>query len=260
MANPGAECGTAEGWAGLEAMHRGEFGIRRGLGRTGDYAFCWRGQSPGIGSDWVAIDTNKNCALSGWFKAEFGSFTGVTFGVMMADAQQREMKSWNIFSVKGTSTELAAPCRAGDRVLRIKDGQAWKTGAAFAAAFGVGENELTHDVTPLGIESVCQDGEVWMVTLKDLCGMEMPAGTTVHQNQAGNNGIFLPGAVQTVISNEWTELKGEIKADDWWPGTAYARVMVIGPGLRCGKNEMVLLMDDFSFRQGSRQSQVLTPL
>lgn len=194
------------------------------------------------------IDTNKTYALSGWFKAEPGSFTGVTFGVMMADEQQRELKRWNVFSVKGTSTELAAPCRAGDWALRIKDGKAWKTGAAFAAAFGAGENELTHDVTPLGIESVRQDGDVWMVMLKNPCGLEMPAGAAVHQNRAGNNGIFFPGAVNVVITNEWTELKGEIKAKDWWPGVAYARVVVIGPGIQRGQTSRMLLMDDFDLR------------
>ena len=248
LVNPGAECGTAEGWDGLENMRRGEFGIRRGMGRTGDYAFCWRGQSPGIQSDWITIDTNKTYALSGWFKAESGAITGVTFGVMMADAQQREMKSWNIFSVNGTSTELAAPCRAGDRVLRIKDGKAWKAKSSFAVAFGVGENELTHDVTPLGIKNVGQDGDVWMVTLKNPCGLEMPTGTPVHQNQAGSNCIFLPGAVNAVIPGEWTEFKGEIKAGDWWPGTAYARLVVIGPRLRRGQTANILLMDDFDLR------------
>ncbi|MGI6088273.1 MAG: hypothetical protein ACOYCD_10110 [Kiritimatiellia bacterium] len=229
-------------------MRRGEFGIRSGMGRTGDYAFCWRGQSSGIKSDWIAIDTNKTYALSGWFKAESGAITGVTFGVTMADEQKRELKPGNIFSVKGTSTELAAPCRAGDRVLRIKDGKAWKAKSSLAVAFGVGENELTHDVTPLGIKNVGQDGDVWLVTLKNPCGMEMPAGTPVHQNCSGNIGIFLPDSINAVIPDEWTELKGEVKAGDWWPGTAYARVVVIGPGLRHGKTERELLMDDFSFR------------
>ncbi|MGI6088024.1 MAG: hypothetical protein ACOYCD_08825 [Kiritimatiellia bacterium] len=249
MANPGAEYGTAEGWTGLENIRRGEFGIQRGTGRTGEYAFCWRGQSSGMRSDWVAIDTNKTYALSGWFKANSGSFTGVTFGIVMADAQQRDMKSWNVFSVKGTSTELAAPCRAGDWALRIKDGKAWKTGAAFAAAFGAMENELTYDVTPLGIEAVRQDGDIWLVTLKKPCGLEMPVGAAVHQNQASNNGIFWPSAVNAVITDEWTELKGEIKAKDWWPGTAYARVVVaIGPGIQRSQTSRMLLMDDFDLR------------
>ncbi len=248
LPNPGAESASAKGWAGLENIRHGELGVRRGAGRSGDYAFCWCGQSSGIFSDWIPIAPDKTYELGGWFKSDSGSFTGVTFGVMMADAQKRDLKCWNVFSVKETSTELTEPCRAGDWALRIKDGKGWKVGTAFAAAFGVGENEFTRDVTPLGIESVRQDGDIWLVTLKKPCGLEMPAGTAVHQNHAGRNCIFLPGAVNAEVPGEWTEFKGEIKAGDWWPGTAYVRLLVIGEGIQRGQTDRILLMDDFDLR------------
>ncbi len=248
ITNPGAESGSAEGWDGLEFAARGEFGVQRGQGRSGEYAFCWRGQSDGIFSDWIEVDTNRSYELSAWFKAGAVPFQGLIFGLIMADAQQRTIKRLNMSSIQNSHTELLRPCRPGDRDLYLKDASGWQTGASYSAAFGVGENNLTFDVTPPGIEKIARSGAGWLVTLKNACGMNFPAGTPVVENRAGGNGIFLPGTVNAVISNAWTELKGTIKSGDWWPGTAFARVVVIGPGIRRGQTAGILLMDDFDLR------------
>ncbi len=241
LRNAGAEQGTAAGWQGFEVLRRGEFGVRRGAGRTGEYAFGWRGQSTQIASHWVEIVPSKAYELSGWFRSETGTVSGVVFGLMLADARQRLIRYWNVFSRPGTGTELAAPCRPGDRILRVRDGSAWKPGPSFAAALGVGENALTFDVTPLGIADVRREGADWQIVLKEPCGLERPAGTPVAQNTAGNNGVYLPGIV---VSNAWTEWKGRIEPRQWWPGTAFARVAVLGLRPDAG----ALQMDDFSLR------------
>ncbi len=246
LVNPGAECGTAEGWAGLENLRVGEFGVRPGQAHAGEYAFYWRGQSQGVSSDWIAIDTNRAYDLSGWFKAGPESIKGVIFGVMLADARKRPIRPWNVFSLPGTRTELAAPCRAGDRILRVKAAADWKAGRSFALAFGAGENEYTPDVSPLGIDEIRREDDGWAVVLGKPCGRDMPAGTPVTENRAGNGGIFLPGAVNVTIPGGWTELKGTIGSKQWWPGTANAQVVVIG--LRPGQKQNELLMDDFALR------------
>lgn len=237
--NPGAECVSAEGWTGLEVLSRGEFGIRRGLGRSGEYAFYWNGQSQWVLSGWHKIDVNKTYELSGWFKSDSGAPNGVLFGLFLADAQQRPINHWNVFSVKGTGTELSASCHAGDRFLRIKDASGWKLGASYCAAFGVGENEYTQEVTSLGVEDVRREGADWLVTLERACGLNMPGGTKIVENQAGSNGIFLPGAGRGQLSNEWKEARGTIGPRQWWPGTAYARVTIIPSA------GIAVLMDDF---------------
>jgi hypothetical protein len=246
LANPGAECGTAEGWAGLENLRVGEFGVRPGEAHTGEYAFHWRGQSQGVASDWIAVDTNRAYELSGWFKAGPASIKGVIFGVMLADAQKRPIRPWNVFSLQGTRTELAAPCRAGDRIVRLKDAANWKTSPSYAIAFGADENEYTPDVSPLGIDEVRREDDDWAVVLSKPCGLNLPAGTPVTENRAGNGGIFLPGAVNVTVPGDWTELKGSIGLKQWWPGTAYAQVVVIG--LRPRQKQNALLMDDFAMR------------
>ncbi len=242
LSNPGAETGTATGWTGFEALPHGVLGIRRGDGRTGDYAFDWHGQSKQILSDWVAVDPAKDYALSGWFRADTGSVSGLVFGLLLADARQRPILHWNVFSRPGTRTELAEPCRPGDRLLRVRDASAWAPGASFVAALGAEENTVTFDIVPRGVESIVNEGAVWRIALNTPCGLERPAGTPVVQNVAGNNGLFLRGPE---IPDRWTEWKGRIAARQWWPGTAYARVVVLG--LRPGSG--ALRMDDFRFEQ-----------
>ncbi|MGI6088300.1 MAG: hypothetical protein ACOYCD_10245 [Kiritimatiellia bacterium] len=249
LKNPNAESASVEHWEGLENLKYGEFGIRRGVGRSGEYAFCWRGQSSGIKSDWVAIDTNKSYKMSGWFKAAAGNVTGLIFGVVFADAQKRTIKWINFNSIKESQTQLIHPCRASDTTLRIQNGLKWQAGAIYAVGFGVEENQLVFDLTPPGIQEVRQEGDEWVVVLNQPCGFDKSAGTMVVENRSGNNGIFFPDTVNAVISNEWTEFQGEIKPDRWWPGTAYARIVLTGPALKYGKTEKMLLMDDFSFRQ-----------
>jgi hypothetical protein len=90
LKNGGAECGSAEGWTGL-ATSSGEIGLRRGIGRTGEYGFIWRGQSSTIYSDWIAVDTNTAYELSGWFRAESEAPVSILFGLTLADQDRRKM-------------------------------------------------------------------------------------------------------------------------------------------------------------------------
>ncbi len=81
----------------------GEPGVRRGAGRGGEYAFCWRGQSGSVQSDVVTVNPLKAYELTGWFKAESSAAadgkaadeTGlvrVLFGLVPdKDAMQRAM-------------------------------------------------------------------------------------------------------------------------------------------------------------------------
>ncbi len=249
--NPGAEDGTADGWHGLENLRQGEFGARAGAGRSGEYSFCWRGQSGGINSDWIPVDTNLAYELTGSFKTESNTFSGLVFGLIMADAERKIIRPFQVFSETGTLTELVAPCRNGDRILRLKDASAWKTGGLFAAAFGAGENQYTANVTECGVEEVRLDGDAWLVVLKNPCGFDLPAGTPVVENRSGNGGIFLPASVKAEIGTNWVELKGRIGPQQWWPGTFYARAVITGPALRQAARKPqppVLLLDDFCLR------------
>lgn len=224
-------------------MARGEFGIRRGMARTGDYTFCWRGQSSGINSEWIKIDPTRNYELSGWFKTQGGTPVNMTFGLVMADAQERQIRHWNLFSVPGTRTELARPCRTGDRMLYLRDASGWKTGGVFAAAFGAEENKLTFQTAPLGIESVRQMDSQWVVALSSPCGLALSKGTAVVENRSGNHGIFVGAGWKT--TGEWAEIKGVITPKQWWPGAAFARVVILPRRAA----DMTVLFDDLALRE-----------
>ena len=167
----------------------------------------------------------------------------VFFGVLMYDAQKRPIKRWNVFPDKGTWTELAKACSAEDKVLKVRDALAWKTGAGFVMAFDQKENEPNFDVSPLGIAEIKQEGNHWRIVLNEPCGLAFPAGTPVVENRDGGNGIF--PAVNAVISNEWTEIKGTIGPRQWWPGTKYVSVAILP---RRAGDSGALLIDDVSLR------------
>lgn len=243
--NGHAEYGDTSFWSGLDKMSKGSTGIRKGTGHGGEYAFEWKGQSSQIKSDPVEVDTGKAYELKGFFKSEGEVKTSIIFGLVMLDAEKRKIMSWNRSSVKGTRTELVAPSSPDGNVLKVKDATAWKQGASYAVSFGKEENALNFDVSPLDVTSVQKEGDYWKIVLKKPCGMAFPAGTQVVENTAGNNGIFLDGAVNAVIPGEWTELKGIVGPKQWWPGTKYISVTVIP---KSDGNKGILLMDDISLK------------
>ncbi len=192
------------------------------------------------------MDPAATYELSAHLRAAAGSLDGILLGLFLADARGREIKHWNVHALPGTRTELAAPCRPDDRVLRVRAASAWKPGSSFVAAFGAGENELTFDVTPPGIAAIRPDGAGWAVTLAQPCGIERPAGTPVAENMAGGNGLFFAVPAAT---GDWTEVAATVGPRQWWPGTASARVVVLGSALRRGSDARVLLLDDLAFRK-----------
>ncbi|MBT3374018.1 MAG: hypothetical protein HN742_30455 [Lentisphaerae bacterium] len=246
LRNGGAEYGSAKFWAGLESLPRGEFGVRRGVARTGEYAFCWRGQSSTIRSELVPVDPRKSYHVSGSFKSAGQAQHSLLFGLTMFDARQRPIRSWNRFSIKGTRTELVTACAPDDTVLKIRDAGGWKPGRSFAAAFGVEENQLTFDVTPLGVDKVVQEADHWRVILKRACGLTFPAGTPVMENHAAGNGIFYGS---DAVLGEWTDIKGMIEPKQWWPGAAFARVVIQA---KCTDGTGPFLIDDISLKLDDR--------
>jgi len=275
--NAGAEYGTTEFWSGLDDFSRLELGLRHGAGRSGEYAFLWRKwgeghQSAWIRTDLIGIDPAKAYDLSGFFKSDLSAIarpgseakkatakgdeltTLEIFGVLMYDAQKRLIQRVNVFSVAGTRTELVEACKPKDKVLKVRNSSAWKTGPLFVAAFGREENVLNFDVTPRGIEKVRRVGDHWEIVMQEPCGLAFPAGTLVVENCAGDNGIFLPRAGNVKIPGEWTEIKGRIGPEQWWPGTAYISIVIKRPS-RVAYDVLLpgtLLMDDFSLRLAPR--------
>lgn len=112
----------------------------------------------------------------------------------------------------------------------------------FAAAFGREENELNFDVTPRGIAAVKPEGDHWRIILKKPCGLAFPAGTPVVENRAGDNGIFLSGAI---TNGDWTEIKRTIGPKQWWPGTKYVSVIILP---KQSGDAGTLFIDDLSLK------------
>ncbi len=259
LPNGGAEQGAAEGWPDLRKIEQGELGVRRGAGRSGEFAFYWRGQSGAIHSPPVAINTAKTYELSGWFKlaapaagsgASTGARTGrLLFGIAASDndAAGRLAKSWHYFTLEGTRTALAAPCSPDNQILKLRDGSNWQKGPIYAAAFGREENHLNFDATAPGIAGVQSAGDHWQVTLAKPCGMSFPAGTVVVENR-GNVSHWVALAQRDLTADSWTEIKLRIEPGQWWRGMEYARVIIV-PQRR--DDAWNLCFDDLDLRETS---------
>lgn len=245
MLNGGAESGGAEGWGGLEQMVVGEPGLRRGIGRSGEFAFCWRGQSSLIESDVITVDTGKVYELKGWFKIDGAPSGRVLYGLLPVHPESgRNLKGWNVFSLPGTQSELAEACVANDVVLKVKDASAWKEGP-YAAAFGKGENEPNFDVTAAGIVEVKPVGDCWQVKLQKPCGFAFPSGTSIVENRT-DAGHWIAVTSVDVLAGEWMEIRLKVKPKQWWAGVFNARAVIVPQRKETAWN---LCADDLSMRE-----------
>ena len=216
--NGHAEYGDASFWNLADS--RGNFVSTEA--KTGNFAF--RTDNPHINfrSDMFQIDRGATYELSGAFMVR-PQPRALVFGLLLYDKEERQLRSLNINSVKGTETALADPCVKGDKILRVKDASSWRPRqfVAFEPENGVPNFKVTGMID--GAYSV---GKVWLIRLREPCGFECPVGTRIVAHRAGTNGIFpLVGE----IPEHWTEFRAEITPDmlKRWPGAAFARVAVM---------------------------------
>lgn len=115
---------------------------------------------------------------------------------------------------KGTDTELAAPARKGDTVVKVKDASQWDMLTPWGViAFNAKDDcsDLPNrDVTQIAEKKIEKKGDVWEVTLKKPVAKDYPAGTRVRQQRFGATYLYTAGPGKKAPA-DWQEFSGNVQ-------------------------------------------------
>ncbi len=186
------------------------------------------------------VDPAKKYKLSGKFRAAPGTAGEVFyFGFIPLDEKGRQIASEYVnVPKKGTDTELAAPARKGDTVVKVKDASKWDMLTPWGViAFNAKDDcsDLPNrDVTQIAEKKIEKKGDVWEVTLKKPVAKDYPAGTRVRQQRFGATYLYTAGPGKKAPA-DWQEFSGNVQgivpagnpSYKWWNGTKQAQILVI---------------------------------
>lgn len=186
------------------------------------------------------IDPDKFYSASVWVKSatETPSFGYLCFTLF--DADGKVIGEQNVRTVKGTFTELAAPCKAADKVIKIKNGAKWKKGNFFVVAFNAkkDESDLPNYSLSDAVVKVEKKGGFFEVTLRKPVGKDLAAGTAVREHHVGNGSPFYYGGGK--VPTEWTQWKGKtIKGSQFRKGAVSAQVYLLCNWSKAAKQSML---------------------
>ena len=204
----------------------------------------------GTNSHLFPVDSTKTYELSGWFKATAPE-VNLVFGLFVYNKEKRFIASTNINEVKGTLTELIAPCEPGSKILKVKDASKWKASRSHAVAFDP-KKDLPNFNIAKSVTLVEKTDNGYLIHLSNPCGFKYQAGTKIVQTRGSSNGIYVAACV-VPVPGKWTKfsgiIKGEVKAlsmKSWWSGTKYARAVIIS---RFRDENAELLFDNIVVKQ-----------
>ncbi|QSH41293.1 hypothetical protein P0136_08785 [Lentisphaerota bacterium ZTH] len=203
------------------------------------------------------VNPNQEYELSGKFKSVGNHKGKLYFGLVCLDQTQRRIAPVNVYNIPGTETVLAAPCKKGDKVIKVKDASNWKQHKLASIAFDVDTSGQFSDlpnynVTAHGIDKIEKKGDAWEITLQRPCNFAYPAGTKIREHRVGSSYMYC-GANGVTMSGAWQEFKVKVRgimtsgssAGQFWPGTKYVKVVVIANSK--GDKDSAILIDDIEF-------------
>ena len=137
----------------------------------------------------------------------------------------------------GSGTKLAADVKAGDKVIRIANGEKWKKSSSGYVAFNAKEDysDLPNRECVANITKVEQTNGAWEVTLASPVKKDYPAGTGVREHADGG---YLY-AITAYPKGEWTKVSGTLSGmpaigdctissqKTFWPCTAKIRPILM---------------------------------
>ena len=230
--NGDAEAGNTSGWKG--------FASTVPKPHEGAYAFILDRKKIAYTTELIPLDPEARYELSGFFTSEGGP-TKVYLGFDCFDANKKRITSPQVTPIPGSETELVQDAKKGDKVLKIKDGSAWKF-EKLAPLLGV----VAFDVDPSGnygdlpnrkiskrgITQIRKADGHWEVTLRQPMPMDYPAGTKVRQHREE---LTMRWAADKPLKENWISIKGTVsgisfggqKVGMFWPGTRYIRVAIL---------------------------------
>ena len=204
-----------------------------------------------LSSELFPVDPDKEYTLSLMLKSGGQAESrDVYVGLVCHTEEKKLIYSPLINRLENTETELLADAVPGDRVLKVKKADQWKSPAPNSfVAFNVDDTPAVSDLpntnlSRMGIQSVTEKGDAWEIKLAKPMAKSYPTGTKVRQHMAGNAYLYCTVARET-IPKEWKEYSGKVTGvsdrlsnNQFWPGTRYVQVVIM-PGR--GANQRLLV-------------------
>ena len=183
----------------------------------------------------IKIEPDKTFKLSGSFKKTGNAPTGEVFylGFCPLDKNKQVIQAYSVNVIPDTDTELTTAIAKGDKVLKVKNAENWKTESYIFPAFKTepSYSDLPNsNVALVSLTKIEKKTDCYEVTLSSpYNGDEYPAGTKVRQHAAG-------GYMYVIVErgmDDWVSVDGQVKgraksgapADKWWPGCEYVRII-----------------------------------
>lgn len=174
----------------------------------------------------VPLKKDVRYSVSGSFKRAPGNTernVPLFFAVAFYDKDGKWIHGMEACPVSGTLTELAAPAKKGDRIIKLKDASKWQkrpSNIAFHAK--TDESDLPNrDLSPY-VTSVEQMDGVWEVTLRTALRKSYEAGTLCRQ-QSGSPFHYIRLGVN--LKDEWSTFSAVIPPSAIWRGAASMKIV-----------------------------------
>ena len=193
------------------------------------------------------MDPAKKYKISADFKSISGTPGYVYIGFKPLDAKNRWIQSSSVCCIPQTMTELAAPAKKGDKVVKVKNAANWKpqTGHSCIAFDARADfSDLPNfDFIYIPKNGVEKKGNVWEITLKTPLKKAYKAGTKVRQQTASST--FIYAALRKMAPKGEAKLSGIVSGlykdtigfRKFWNGTKSFQVIVLHGST---KNDAVL--------------------
>ena len=233
----------------------------------GNYCFKVLGYKTVFTSELIPIEEGKVYTLTGWFKSTGAIRSKIYFGYAPYDEKKRLIGPSHVDFYPKSETSLVEACKKGDMILKIKDGNGWKTSSYGCVAFEIDGSGKYSDLpnrnlSSFGIKEVVAKENFWEVHLAKPCVKAYPAGTLVREHKSAGGYIY-NAAFGKIVPDEWTKYTGIIKewakhgcsATKWWAGTKYVKILIIANYGQ--KKDAELLFDDITLTASRASGQLL---
>ncbi len=185
------------------------------------------------------VNPAKKYKISGKFRAAPGTQGDVFyFGFVPLDAAGKSINSEMVNAFPKSATELAAPAKAGDKVVKVKDASKWDA----KTQWGVIAFDAKDDLSDLPNRNLSETVQgkienkngVWEIALKKPLDKAYPAGTKVRQHTYGATYLYTGNPGQKTTA-DWKTFSGVISGTaktgnpsyKWWKGTGNAEILII---------------------------------
>ena len=175
----------------------------------------------------IPVDPAKKYRISFEYRLAPGSKPVPNFylGPVGFDAKGAKVVSSTQNVAAGSDTVLAEAAKAGDTVIKIKNGSKWAVKWSFAAFDTKPDLSDLPNTDLVSIKAVEKTGDVWSVTLARPLKKDYAAGTNVRNQRAGATYRYV---VYSKVPAEWTKVDAVIQGAAREGAPGYARKWRLG--------------------------------